>query len=106
MRHFLLRVWKHARTEEPFDEANARKLAEELKEEVAHAEEEWEKIDQDLLKIVGGELGAGLLAAGPLIAAGHGYFVAAAAVAVGATTLAASFRQRKRFLTVFQQHFS
>ena len=54
---------------------------------------------------VGGELGAGLLAAGPLIAAGHGYFVAAAAVAVGATTLAASFRQRKRFPDRFPAAF-
>jgi len=95
MRRFLLRVWKHARTEEPFDEANARMLAEELKGEIAHAAEEWDKIDQDLLKIVGAELGAGILAAGPLIAVGHGHFVAAAAVAVGATTLAASFRRRK-----------
>ncbi len=105
MRRFLLRVWRHARTEEPFEEANVRMLAKELKEEIAHAEEEWEKIDQDLLKIVGGELGAGLLAAGPLIEAGHGHFVAAAAVAVGATTLAASFRQRRRFPDRFPAAF-
>ena len=105
MRPFLLRVWTHARTEEPFEEANAIMLAEELKEEVARAEEEWGKIDQDLLKILGGELGAGLLAAGPLIAAGHGHFVAAAAVTVGATTLAASFRQRRRFPDRFPAAF-
>lgn len=105
LRSFLLRVWRHARTEEPFDDANARLFAEELREEIAKAEEEWEQIHQDLLKLAGGELGAGLLAAGPLIAAGHGYFIAAAAVAVGATTLAASFKQRKRFPDRFPAAF-
>jgi AraC-like DNA-binding protein len=105
MRRFLLRVWKHARTEEPFDEANARMLAEELKEEIAQAKEEWDKIDQDLLKIVGNELVAGILAAGPLIAAGYGNFVAAAAVVGGATTLAASFLRRKQFPDRFPAAF-
>lgn len=105
LRSFLLKVWKHARTEQPFDETNARLFAEELREEISSAEEEWEKIDQDLLKIIGGELGAGLLAAGPLIAAGHGVFVGAAAAAVGATTLAASFKRRRRFPNRFPAAF-
>jgi AraC-like DNA-binding protein len=97
LRSFLLKVWKQARTEAPFDETNARLFAEQLREEVALAKDEWGKIDQDLLKMVGGEAGAGLLAAGPLIAAGHGLFVGAAAVAAGAATLAASYRKRKQF---------
>jgi len=105
LRSFLLKVWKHARTEEPFDETNARLFAEELREEISLAEEEWEKIDQDLLKFFGGEVGAGLLAAGPLIAAGHGLFVGAAAAAVGATTLAASFKRRRRFPDRFPAAF-
>jgi AraC-like DNA-binding protein len=105
LRSFLLKVWKHARTEEAFDETNVRLFAEELREEISLAEQEWDKIDQDLLKIVGGEVGAGFLAAGPLIAAGHGLFVGAAAVAVGATTLAASYKKRRHFPDRFPAAF-
>ncbi len=105
LRSFLLKVWKQARTEEPFDETNARLFAEELRDEVSLAKEEWDKIDQDLIKIVGGEAGAGLLAAGPLIAAGHGLFVGAAAAAVGAATLAASYKRRKHFPDRFPAAF-
>lgn len=105
LRSFLLRVWRHARTEGPFDDANALLLTEELQEEVAKAEQEWRQIDQDLLKLIGGELGTGLLAAGPLIAAGYGNFLAAAGVTVGATTLAASWRQRKQFPDRFPAAF-
>lgn len=105
LRSFLLRVWKNARTEEPFDETNARLLAEELREEVAKAEEEWKKIDHDLFKLIGGEIGAGLLAAGPLIASGHGSFLAAAGVTAGATTLAASVIKHKNFPDRFPAAF-
>ena len=105
LRSFLLKVWKHTRTEEPFDEANARLFAEELREQISLAKEEWDKIDQDLIKIVGGEAAAGLLAAGPLIAAGHGLFVGAAAAAVGAATLAASYKTRKHFPDRFPAAF-
>lgn len=105
MRSFLLRVWKQARTENQFDEVNVRMLTEELKEEIAHAEEEWEKIDQELLKIAGTKFAAGLLAAGPLIATGHGLFVAAAAVTLGATTLASSLKQHKSFPDRFPAAF-
>ena len=105
LRGFLLKVWKQARTEEAFDETNVRLFAEELREEVSLAKEEWEQIDQDLIKIIGGEAGAGLLAAGPLIAAGHGLFVGAAAAAVGAATLGASYQKRKHFPDRFPAAF-
>jgi len=105
LRSFLLKVWKQARTEEPFDETNARLFAEELRGEVSLAKEEWDKIDQDLIKIVGVQAGAGLLAAGPLIAAGHGLFVGAAAAAVGASTLTASHKRRKHFPNRFPAAF-
>ena len=55
--------------------------------------------------IVGREVGAGLLAAGPLIAAGHGVFVGAAAAAIGATNLADSYRTRKHFPDLFPAAF-
>ena len=105
LRNFLLKVWKSARTEEAFDETNARLFAEELKEKVALAKEEWEKIDRDLINIVGKEAGAGLLAAGPLIAAGHGVFLGAAAAVVGAATLAAAYKDRKHFPDRFPAAF-
>lgn len=105
LRSFLLKVWKNARTEMPFDKTNARLFAEELREEISLAKDEWDKIDQDLLKMIGREAGAGLLAAGPLISAGYGMFVGAAAVAVGATTLAASYKKRKKFPDRFPAAF-
>jgi hypothetical protein len=105
LRTFLRKVWKEACIERPFDEANAQLLADELQEKIHEAEEEWKKIDQDLLKIIGGELSAGLLAAGPLIASGHGDFVAAAAVIAGATNLTLSTVQRRRFPNRFPAAF-
>ena len=60
-------------------------------------EEEWKAIDEDLVKIIGSELVAGFLAAGPLIATGSAGFLGAAAVTAGATTLAASTVKRRRF---------
>jgi len=47
---------------------------EELKEQVSLAKEEWDKIDQDLIKLSGLRRATVLLAA-----AGHGLFVGAAA---------------------------
>ncbi|MGA8152267.1 MAG: hypothetical protein WB952_15045 [Terriglobales bacterium] len=105
LRGFLGRVWKDARTESGFDSANAILLADELAEEVRGAELEWKKIDQDLLKIVGGEVVGGLLAAGPLIAAGHAYFLAAAAAVAGAGPLLNSTLLRRSFPDRFPAAF-
>ena len=76
-----------------------------MREQISLARIEWDNIDQDLLKIVGGEAVASLLAAGPLIAAGHGLFLGAAAAAVGATTLAASYKKRQVFPDRFPAAF-
>jgi hypothetical protein len=105
LRSFFLRVWKSARTEGTFDSVNAQLLAEELRKEIAKAKDEWKKIDKDFLKIVGAELGAGLLAAGPLIASGQANFLAAAAVVTGATTLAGSLSRHKNFPDRFPAAF-
>jgi len=101
----MLRVWERARVEEPFDEANARLLGEELHHEIREAEVEWREIDKSLVKIVGTEAAGGLLAAGPLIESGHGLFVAAAAVAAGATTLAATYFKKRSFADRFPAAF-
>lgn len=105
LRTFLLKVWKDARTENEFDEKNVLLYSEELRDEVRKADDEWNKINQNLLKQTGVELTAGLLASGPLITAGHGSFIAAAAVTAAAGTLANSYIQRKRFPDRFPAAF-
>lgn len=88
LRGFLHGVWREACTGDPFDEGNAETLALELEEEIRKAEAEWQQISQDLIKIIGAQAVPGVLSAGPLIASGHGAFVAAAAViGTAATTL-------------------
>jgi rubrerythrin len=105
LRGFLKRVWRDASAEESFDSANAIHLGEELAEQIRAAEVEWKKIDADLLKIVGPAAVGGLLAAGPLIANGHAYFLAAAAAIAGAVPLVSSTIQRRSFPDRFPASF-
>ena len=105
LRGFLRRVWKDACSGEPFDEANAQLLAEELQEKVLEAEEEWNQIDKGLLKMIAAEFIPGLLAAGPLIASGYANWVAAAAVAAGTYDLAWSKTRRRGFPDRFPAAF-
>ena len=105
LRVFLRKVWKDASGENPFDDANAILLTEELHQRIREANEEWAKIDKDLLKIVSATAVGELLAAGPLIAAGHAYFLAAA-VAVGAAgALVNSTLKRRSFRDRFPAAF-
>ncbi len=105
LRGFLFKVWKSARTDAPFDETNARYLAEELVDEISKAEVEWKKINEDLLKQISQEAGAALLAAGPLIALGHGAFLAGAAALKGGHTFLDTYLKRKRFPDRFPAAF-
>jgi hypothetical protein len=105
LRTFLRRVWKDACTGDPFDNTNAQLLAEELQEKVQQAEEEWKQIDRDLIKIMGAGLSAEMLAAGHLIASGHGDFLAAAALILGAANLAVSTAKRHSFPNRFPAAF-
>ena len=105
LRGFLKRVWKDASTENPFDSANAIHLEEELAEQIRNAELEWEEIDADLVKVVGKAAAAGLLAAGPLIAGGHAYFLAAASAVAGAVPVIGSTIQRRSFPDRFPAAF-
>ena len=57
------------------------------------------------MKIVGGEAVGGLLAAGPLIAAGHASFLAAAAAVGGAVPLINSTLKRHSFPDRFPAAF-
>lgn len=105
LRRFLRKVWASACTDEPFDDANSLMLAEELAERIREAETEWKQIDRDLLKIVGAEAVPGILAAGPLIAAGHPGFLAAAVAVAGVADLAGSTLKRRSFPDRFPAAF-
>ena len=105
LRAFRSKVWRGASTAGSFDDKNALLLAEELGQRIRDAEVEWKEIDTDLLKIVGTAAVSGLLAAGPLIAAGHGYFLAAAAGVAGAGAVANSTRRRLSFPDRFPAAF-
>ncbi len=105
LRGFLRKVWKDASTEDQFDSKNAILLAEELTGRIQDAEQEWKEIDRDLLKIVGGTAVGGLLAAGPLIAAGHAGFLAAAVGVAGAVPLINSTLKRRSFPDRFPAAF-
>jgi hypothetical protein len=105
LRGFLTKVWSDARTGDEFDSANAIRLAEELGVQVRNAEEEWKKIDRDLLKVVGATAMAPLLAAGPLIATGHADFLAAAVALAGAVPLVRSTLERRSFPNRFPAAF-
>jgi hypothetical protein len=105
LRGFLNKVWKQARIEDDFDESNAILLSEELGDEIRQAEIEWDKIDDDLKVLVSKEITAGVLAAAPLLAEGHGLFLAAAAAMAGVGTLAKTHYQRIRFPDRFPAAF-
>lgn len=66
LRSFFRKVWRDIGAGESFDEAYAGELAAELHDRLREAEVAWQKIDQDLLKWVGGEaaIAGGLIASG------------------------------------------
>ncbi len=105
LRAFLRRVWKEAKTTSDFASENALLLTEELRQRIREAEEEWRTIDRDLVKIVGKVAVGELLAAGPLIAAGHAYFLAAAIAIGGLGPVVDSTMQRRSFADRFPAAF-
>ncbi len=105
LRVFLRKVWKAARTSEPFNESNVQLLAEELEYEIKLAEEEWKQIDRDLIKMVGGVASLGAVSAGPMIASGFGAFLGGGIIVSGAATLIAKILQRKGFSNKFPAAF-
>lgn len=92
LRLFLRKVWNNCRDPDEFSASNAVNLAAELREEVAKANEEWRKIDEDLLKWIG-VAGAALVTSGVV-----GFVPAAAGAAVtGVTGLIHSNMKRSTF---------
>lgn len=105
LRAFLSRLWKAASIEPKFDDQNAINLASELTDQVRIAEQEWKEIDRDLVKILGASAAAGLYAAGSLIAAGHGSFLASAAGVSGAAPLVYRWLKQRSFPDRFPAAF-
>lgn len=105
LRRFLTKVWTGARMDDHFDAANAVLLGEELAERISEAEIEWRKIDADLARSIGKVAAGSLFAAGPLIAAGHAFFLAAASAVAAGTTLVDSTLKRRSFADRFPAAF-
>lgn len=80
LRLFFRKVWRSCRNPDEFSDENAVNLSAELREEVAKANQEWKKIDQDLLKWVGGA-GAAIISSGVV-----GFVPAASSAAVAGIT--------------------
>jgi hypothetical protein len=100
LRVFLRKVWESARSEEPFSEANAIHLANELTDEVRKAEAEWREIRIDIPKIVGAAVTA-VSAAAPFVVEGSAGFAAAA---VGAAQVGSVLWKNQK-LRRFQRRF-
>ncbi|MCE5270668.1 SEC-C domain-containing protein [bacterium] len=105
MRMFLRKVWKSACTGEEYDDKNTQLLTEELYEEINKAQEEWNQIDADLLKMIKGDAVTSLLAAGPLVASGHGDFLAAAIAVAGTYDFLTVQTKRRSFPKRFPAAF-
>jgi len=92
LRLFFRKVWKNCRDPDEFSDVNSLNLSAELHGEVAKANEEWQKIDQQLLKWLG-------VTSGVLISSGMVGFVpaASAAAVTGVTGLIQSRMKRSTF---------
>jgi hypothetical protein len=104
-RSFFHKVWRDAVKGDEYDEANAIALADELHEKVREAEDEWRKIDTDLLKMLSAGVTASALSAGPLVTSGHASFLAAAVAITGGTGLTWSTMRRRGFANRFPAAF-
>lgn len=92
LRLFFRKIWKSCKNVDDFSEENSINLSSELADKIREAKSEWNKIDQDLLKWLGGTSGA-LLSAGLV-----GWVPAAAgAVGTGVTGLIQSHLKRNSF---------
>jgi hypothetical protein len=95
LRSFLRKVWMTADPEGSYEPAAAEDLAAELQEKIREAEDEWDKIDRDLLKWMSG---IGAIAAPFVVRSGAEWIGAAiAGVTAGIGALGVAAHQRSRF---------
>lgn len=100
LRLFFRKIWKTCRDPDEFSGKNAVNFSAELRDEVAKANEEWRKIDQELLKWLGG-------AGGAMVTSGLVGFVPAASAAAitGITGLIQARMKRHTFKDRFPAGF-
>ena len=103
MRTFLRRVWNISSKSEPFDKNNVDNLTAELHHQINQAEQEWDKIDNNLLRWFGGE---SVLGTAIGVFTGAGALAPALTVAgAGIINLLLSFKERSNFITNFPAAF-
>lgn len=101
MRSFLRKVWRSTGAIDSFDDSNAENLASELREKVREAEDEWAKIDRELLKWFGGIGALGAIATGQV-----GWIPSAISTVIGgAVSLGVAQHQRIAFGKKFPAGF-
>ncbi len=104
LRVFLRKVWSQACDTASYSKVNGQLFADELKDEIEKADDEWKQIDRDLLKNAGASA-AGLVVSAPMIGTGQGLFLASAAAIAGLTAVGASSWQRRGFPTKYPAAF-
>jgi hypothetical protein len=101
VRSVLRKAWAQDASNDPFDEARAVLLAEQMTDAVREAESEWASIQSEAAKWSGGAISAAVLAAGPIVAAGQAEWLAgsaaAGAVALGLSAHATTKSFNKRY---------
>lgn len=95
MRAFMRRVWTSCSTGDDFDANNAENLSAELIYQINIANEEWKKIDSNLIKWFGSESILGVIG---VSAASSNWLPAVAVAAAGAVNLYQSSRERDQFI--------
>lgn len=92
LRSFLKKVWNESSLEDKYDEENAENLAAELLDKMRESEEEWKKIDRDLIKHTG------MTALAAVLAIGHIHWLPPVIGIIGeATGLGVSHHRRSTF---------
>lgn len=96
MRSFLRSVWRTTKEDNELADHNIVALADELGHRIAEADEEWKKIDRELLKWLSLESGTAL-AATATVGAGAGVWLAGGWAVAGLGQLASAWMQRSGF---------
>ena len=93
MRTFLRKVWNHSPTVEDFNTRKTEDFTTEFTHELEIARVEWEKIDKDLVKLLGGGMGVGAIASAMVEPANWGIHGLAYAGTLGASLVHSKMRR-------------
>lgn len=105
VRRVMASAFKSSVENDQFSDQHAVRLAENLNHEISKASNEWQEIQAELTKIGTAGATTNMLAAGPLIANGHGLWVAGASVIAGAGTSVYGGIRYKQYQSRFPASF-